>query len=145
MKKLLKKLPVGLATFVTVCLVLYITLFPDPMHISGVKLFEGADKIIHFLMFLAIAVAIMFDYIKFRFPHHAKFERLLIICILTIFFGLLTEVLQNAMQLGRTGSTGDLFADALGAIAGLGITYSILDKYYRKAFKTHRRRYMGRN
>lgn len=84
-----------------------------------IELFEGADKVIHGIMFAALAGTIALD--RFMSGHLDKAKGLAIIAFITALFGGLTEILQATTGLGRSGDASDLAADAVGAIAGIMI------------------------
>ena len=41
--------------------IIYLTLFPQPLGENEVHLFEGADKIVHFIMFGGLTGTFIFD------------------------------------------------------------------------------------
>ena len=74
-------------------------------------LFEGADKVVHVVIFAVLS----FLY-KATFSRQA-FGRCFLILIL---YGIATELAQEYMHLGRSGDPLDLLADAIGIVLGYG-------------------------
>ena len=74
-------------------------------------LFEGADKVVHVVIFAVLS----FLY-KATFSRQA-FGRCFLILIL---YGIATELAQEYMHLGRSGDPLDLLADPIGIVLGYG-------------------------
>ena len=72
--------------------------------------FEGIDKVVHFLIFALLAYLY-----KMAFPRHSILRELLLLSA----YALLTEIMQEKMQMGRTGDPLDMLADVLGIFAGV--------------------------
>ena len=60
--KILDRIPRFLTSAVVTAGVLYLTLAPRPFGSVRIPLFEGADKVVHFMMFFAMAFAYDFDF-----------------------------------------------------------------------------------
>lgn len=116
--KLLEKLPRFSASVIVTAAVLYLTLFPKPLGGLRVPLFDGADKVVHFLMFFAMAAAYHFDYRKRSKPvDEARLLGWLFIILSAV--GGFIELAQWQMHMGRSGDWYDLLADIAGAFYGL--------------------------
>lgn len=75
-------------------------------------LFEGMDKVIHLLIFAMLGFCLKAAFPKLKFLY----------CIqIIIIYGMLTEILQDEMNLGRSFEGLDLVADILGALIGFYI------------------------
>lgn len=111
-------------TVVTVGAVLWLTLSPDPLPESDVRWFDGADKIVHGLMFLGIYLSAIFDISR---------KRVLVspgvlpgvwsrvnLAGWVLLLGALIELLQPYS--GRTCDFVDFVADASGVLAGFCIS-----------------------
>lgn len=86
------------------------------------------DKIVHFILFGGLSFLVLYAY---REQFIAGNNRLLISIIaisIGIVYGLLTEVLQYYVFVGRNGNYLDFMADVIGAIIGILAFYL----YYRK-------------
>lgn len=119
------KIPKFLPTSIVSVVVLYLTLFPDPVPESEMLLFPFADKVVHLLMFLGVGACLMLD--LGRVKHFSNNRNLPLVCILVAFaFGWLIEILQLLMALGRSYDNWDLVADGAGAIVGVLICRSLL-------------------
>jgi VanZ family protein len=79
--------------------------------------FQHSDKIIHFLLFAALAYSSRFAGI--RVTRTAAW---------TIAFAVASEILQAVLPLGRTGGVDDALFDALGVAAGLVIAARTLPR-----------------
>ena len=66
--KILDRIPRFLTSAVVTAGVLYLTLAPRPFGSVRIPLFEGADKVVHFMMFFAMAFAYHFDFRRGKKP-----------------------------------------------------------------------------
>ena len=102
-------------------------------HLPKVKTFWewlGPDKIVHSIMFTALAISILFGY-RHEFCERDKSYRqklLLITFLISISYGALTEILQKYVFIGRYGSYYDFLADVIGCILGIFIFNIIFRK-----------------
>lgn len=122
MRKLLSMPGYTLSAMVLI-IILYLTLHPKPLPDIGSGLFEGADKVVHMLMFLGMAGILGLDYLRSpagRYkPEPPRFIVLLAVVISSV-IGALVEVAQGAINMGRGEDFYDFLADVAGAIiAGL--------------------------
>lgn len=140
MRKFLGKIPDGVFTIIFICLILYATLFPQPLPVNNGFFFPGMDKIVHFIMFFVLSIGVWFDYAKKIYPKRINMHNFIWCALLIVGFGGLIEILQGLMGLGRTASWGDFIADAIGAIIGIGLSSSLLDNYYTKIFYLFRKK-----
>ena len=81
-------------------------------------MFEGIDKILHLSIFALLGFTFLAAFPKINFP---TFIQIMII------YGLLTEILQDEMHLGRSLEGLDLVADIIGVLIG----YIIFKKLVR--------------
>ncbi len=125
MKKLINKIPVGLFSLIATAIVLYVLLMPSS-HVEGswwfsFLKFKNSDKVCHFLLFLFLNLTYLYDYTKYRNPHHTRVNVELALTVFASMLGLITETCQLAMGLGRDFDNFDVIADVLGAFAALGL------------------------
>ena len=80
-------------------------------------MFSGIDKILHFLIFTLLGFLFRGSFPKISFLYY--------ICILSI-YAVLTEIMQDAMQMGRSGEILDLVADFSGLLFGYYIYNKLL-------------------
>lgn len=120
MRKLLLFIPTGLLSLLAILLVAYLSLWPDPLNTEHVHLFPGSDKVAHFLMYLCCTSVFLFDYAKHRLPHHTKLNVEMALVLAAITLGMIMEVAQLVLQMGRSFDYLDIVANSLGAIVCFG-------------------------
>lgn len=125
--KILDRIPRFLTSAVVTAGVLYLTLAPRPFGSVRIPLFEGADKVVHFMMFLAMAFAYHFDFRRGKKPvDEARLMGWIFVCLSA--FGGLIELAQWKMRMGRSGDWYDLLADIAGAVYGIILAWLISAK-----------------
>ncbi len=103
-----------------VAVILYATLFPHPLGEEEIPAFPGADKLVHAIMFGGMTGALIFDYMRSRKASAIKTGIIIAFVVSSIVTGGIIELLQGAMNCGRSADWLDLAADAFGAVvAGL--------------------------
>jgi len=128
--KALDVLPRGVNTALVLAAVLYLTLFRDPVPESmKMPLFDGADKIVHALMFTALAFMALTDAGEGR----RMMVRRTSVAALCSAFGGLTELLQHVMSLGRTAEWADFASDTAGSIIGVALAAIYLRRVRNKS------------
>ena len=125
--KILDKIPRFLTSAVLTAGVLYLTLAPRPFGSVRIPLFEGADKVVHFMMFFAMAFAYHFDFRRGKKPvDEARLMGWIFVSLSA--FGGLIELAQWKMRMGRSGDWYDLLADIAGAVYGIILAWLISAK-----------------
>lgn len=125
--KILDRIPRFLTSAVVTAGVLYLTLAPRPFGRVRIPLFEGADKVVHFMMFLAMAFAYHFDFRRGKKPvDEARLMGWIFVSLSA--FGGLIELAQWKMRMGRSGDWYDLLADIAGAVYGIILAWLISAK-----------------
>lgn len=106
-----------LPTIIVTALILAVVLLPGSAlpETPGIP---GFDKMVHFLMFLTLAIAIHIDF------GLTDGRRLGIAIVAALVFSALTEALQLLVE-GRSAELFDLVADMSGFIAGLATRSSL--------------------
>lgn len=126
-RRLLANLPAWLLTILCVAAIAWLTLAPRPLGDNDLPLFPGADKLAHALMFGGLAFCILLD-IRRRDDWKPLSCKSIATAILSaVLLGAFTEILQDAMHLGRGGDILDLAADSVGAIL-TALSYRFLSK-----------------
>lgn len=125
--KILDRIPRFLTSAVVTAGVLYLTLAPRPFGSVRIPLFEGADKVVHFMMFFAMAFAYHFDFRRGKKPVDEAHLMGWIFVSLSAFGGLI-ELAQWKMRMGRSGDWYDLLADIAGAVYGIILAWLISAK-----------------
>ena len=125
--KILDRIPRFLTSAVVTAGVLYLTLAPRPFGSVRSPLFEGADKVVHFMMFFAMAFAYHFDFRRGKKPvDEARLMGWIFVSLSA--FGGLIELAQWKMRMGRSGDWYDLLADIAGAVYGIILAWLISAK-----------------
>lgn len=114
----MSRVPRWLMSVVVIAAIAYLTLVPSPLPEPPTPLFDGADKVVHGLMFLVLAWCLNRDLSRQKslVTAAAAFA-------LATAYGGLIEILQGAMQLGRSADILDFAADVAGAATGSLISY----------------------
>lgn len=125
--KILDRIPRFLTSAVVTAGVLYLTLAPRPFGSVRIPLFEGADKVVHFMMFFAMAFAYHFDFRRGKKPvDEARLMGWIFVSLSA--FGGLIELAQWKMRMWRSGDWYDLLADIAGAVYGIILAWLISAK-----------------
>ena len=125
--KILDRIPRFLTSAVVTAGVLYLTLAPRPFGSVRIPLLEGADKVVHFMMFFAMAFAYHFDFRRGKKPvDEARLMGWIFVSLSA--FGGLIELAQWKMRMGRSGDWYDLLADIAGAVYGIILAWLISAK-----------------
>ena len=125
--KILDRIPRFLTSAVVTAGVLYLTLAPRPFGSVRIPLFEGADKVVHYMMFFAMAYAYHFDFRRGKKPvDEARLMGWIFVSLSA--FGGLIELAQWKMRMGRSGDWYDLLADIPGAVYGIILAWLISAK-----------------
>lgn len=116
LKRHLSRLPAWLLTIVTVALILWLTLAPDPLpDEEPLHLFPGADKVVHGLMFGFLTFTALVDWSRGRDYRRVGWKVCLLTAALVTCFGIAIEFAQRGMALGRGFEILDMVADGTGA------------------------------
>ena len=93
-----------------------------------VKPVIGVDKVVHVLMYAGFVFACLWGYRKPFKENGMAYRRkaLWITLLIGIIYGILTEIMQEFLVPGRTGSVYDWIADVIGCILGAIIAYFLL-------------------
>ena len=146
MKKFINIIPVGLFSVIATAIVVYLLLAPpsdvESSWFAWLK-FRHSDKLVHFLLFLFLNSAYLYDYTKYKYPRHSRINIELAFTAFASMIGLLTESCQLAMGLGRDFDIFDILADVVGAFAAFGLMRwfggHVLRKYvFTRSFRRHR-------
>lgn len=115
LSKLIERIPATVCSLVTTAVILWLTLAPQPVGDLDVPLFPGADKVVHAVMFGFLTWVLYIDCRKLigrRPPVRAVW----LCAALSAAIGVLIEVLQCCMALGRSAEEMDLTADLAGCL-----------------------------
>lgn len=134
---IIKHTPPWIPSTAVIAIIGYISLDSDPLSISHIHLFYGADKIIHFIMYFTLCTVLILDYAKTRLPHHTQLSTEIAFTTLAFALGLIFEVLQGAITENRTFDIYDIVANTSGAVAGFAFLKLWLMHKFRKLMVPH--------
>ena len=121
---MIRKIPAYMPTAVVLVVILYLTLLPQPLGEEDIHLFEGADKVVHFIMFGGLTGTFIFD--RYRISKSLKLKGALFAAVCSTMLGVIIEILQDVMALGRGGNDfWDAAANTLGAFCAVYICYRL--------------------
>lgn len=86
------------------------------------------DKIVHFVLFGGQSFLILFGYREQYFKGSRRLQIATLAIGIGIAYGLLTEVMQNLVFVGRDGNLFDFIADTIGAFIGFLAFYLLFRK-----------------
>lgn len=130
------RLPTGTLTILTILAILWLTLAPDPLPSTGMKLFPGADKAVHACMFGGLFFMVYLDrdgtYRKRRIRWNpAQRMRFTIFAAMgCALFGGAIELAQDAMRMGRSADWLDFVADGAGVALAAVLTPWIVRRLF---------------
>ncbi len=76
------------------------------------------DKLLHIGIFAIFSVLVLYGYREQYLLANKRYRLIILTLSIGIIFGLLTEVLQYYVFIGRHGSLFDFLADSLGVVVG---------------------------
>lgn len=116
-------------TIVVLAVITYLSLAQDPVHTQGLRLFEGADKVVHGCMYLALVVVGSYDLYRVgRFSVGGSLGWM----VAAVVWGGVMELLQGAMGLGRSADWLDFAANSCGAVVGLLLSLYVLPRLWKR-------------
>jgi len=110
-----------LIVFYLSCIVA-LSLLP-PNDLPQVKLFEGFDKIVHFLMYFPLASLLCWN-----LKTEQKGDRILWVIFGAVLWGIFMEFMQLTMHMGRSFSWYDELANFIGVTFGVVLYWSATRK-----------------
>lgn len=133
MKKFINKIPSGLLSLITFVVIIYVSLDNNPFEINQVQLFEGADKIIHALMYGFLVMVMIYESSKFLYFEEPDFISYILLIMMSFLFSVSMELLQEIMEIGRHMDIYDIIANLSGIIIGsLVMKFGLLDLINKK-------------
>ena len=128
-KPVLTRFPAWTFTFLTLAAILWLTLAPKPLGEEPPPLFEGADKIVHGIMFGGLTSMMLLDWQRKHGWTPTGWVRAMICSSLSSIVGIIIEMAQSSMGLGREFELGDIVSDTVGAFI-FGVGYIFLQKIW---------------
>ena len=117
---LLEKIPRWISSATVLAAILWITLSPAPAGDVRIQLFEGADKVVHTIMFAMLGFVLLNDLSKKSCGNKIMYG--IIAAAISSGIGITTEILQKYMDLGRGFEYSDIAADITGSVSGAAIS-----------------------
>lgn len=129
----LRHIPAWTISALWLGLILWLTLAPSPVGDVDVPLFPGIDKVVHGVLFGVLTLAICYDTAKWR----GGIKRLRaftpwVAAAISGLTGIVIEILQLAMSLGRSFEDADIAADFGGAFLA-AIAFSLFLRSTRRS------------
>lgn len=121
--KYLRWIPPYQLTLAVGIVILYLTLLPKPFGEEDIPLFPGADKVAHCCMFGGLALTYIFE--RKRMGKTLDLHGALKASAWVAVFGIVVELIQEAMDIGRSGDALDGLADIIGAFAAVPLCYTL--------------------
>lgn len=131
-QKTLTRLPSWILTISTTLLILWLTLAPDPLGEDSPRLFPGADKVLHALMFGFLTMMILLDRVRRKGWMPLRLPSVAGAALASAVLGGLVEVAQLEMQMGRGFEWADILADTIGAATAAAGWSFIQDRLERR-------------
>ena len=122
-----------IATALVLLFIFYLTLVPRPLPDTNIEI-PGLDKLAHAIMFGVLAFVTSIDMARRNRNDIRTLSNstIIYISLIVAFVGLLIEILQQLMQLGRGGDLLDFIADIIGIIIASIITVNFLKSLLNK-------------
>ena len=134
-KRWLTRIPAWLVSALTLAVILWLTLSPDPVGSEDMTLFPGADKLVHFVMFGFLTVVFLFDSQRKHDWNRRSQSSCLLAILVSAAIGGVVEILQEVMDFGRSFEWADMIAD-FGGSAFFGLLWLALQKHWNSDGKT---------
>lgn len=142
MKKIILAIPSGTLSLAITLFIAYLSLDSNPLDVNSIKLFPGADKCIHFIMYASCTVVYLYEYAKHKLPHHSKLNIELALTTLAALIGMILEIAQLTLTVSRSFEVHDCVANASGAFCGFLIMHFWgLKLIHRSLYKTAAKRH----
>lgn len=134
-RKIMGLLPPFVFTVIVVGAILWLTLSPNPLPDNDLPMFEGADKIVHGLMFGGLYFAMCFDCILLGIRRRQSVKTVkppmsLVLALVSVAFGGVIELVQGSMDMGRSCDAVDFVADAAGVLLSVVVSPFVLRRVF---------------
>jgi VanZ family protein len=103
--------------------VIALSLLP-PKDLPHVQLFEGFDKVVHFLMYFPLSALLCWN-----LKVELKNNRILIVFCIAVMWGIFMEYMQLIMHMGRSFSWYDELANFIGVVFGAFLYWVVTRKF----------------
>jgi len=96
------------------------------------------DKVVHLFIFGVLVFLILIGIKERYFFSKKRYWFGIISVLITSLYGMITEILQLYVFVGRSGSRFDFYTDAIGALLGWIVFYLVFRKKIRNAISSER-------
>ena len=101
-------------------LILLVCLIPgDNLPNSSFLSFKGADKLIHFTLYLVLLIVVGKGLVNYFNPSYSSNRIIVIAFLYCLFLGIGIEFIQSVFVAGRLGDFFDVLANAIGSSIGI--------------------------
>lgn len=111
----IQQLPAWILSAICFVAILWLTLASHPLGSHSPRLFEGADKVVHGIMFGGFTLCLITDASRRNGWHPLRPTTIICFALAASLFGGAIEMLQFIMSVGRSADLMDLLADSTGA------------------------------
>ncbi len=125
----MKRLPF-VPTILVLIAIAYLSLAEQPVDPDKIRLFEGADKLVHGCMYAVLVWVGCFDF--YRRQERREWWCWLDIMLVAMAFGSLMEWLQGVITVERSADVYDSVANNIGAMVGLWLAWWSVPRVYRR-------------
>lgn len=123
----LSLLPAWMLSIITLVVIFWLTLAPQPLGEDPPSFFPGADKLAHGIMFGGFTAMMLLDWQRKHGWKAVWWNRAIVCAFLASLVGILIEFAQANMSLGRSFEYEDIIADVCGAFI-FAIIWEFLQK-----------------
>lgn len=95
--------------------IVFLSLYPFQIEQNATRLWEHSDKVMHLVMYAALALLFLFDFK----PAHLSEKVNVNLVLWLVLFGIIIEVIQEFMDLGRYFDFLDILANTSGVMIAL--------------------------
>lgn len=101
----------------------------------GILNFEYSDKLVHAVLFIVLGYIMLFETWAIHFK--IQFNQIMVLALIAIIFGGLTELIQQFVAYEREGSIFDFMADFTGIVLAYSIFFAFrktIGRFYHPTF-----------
>ncbi len=109
-----------------------LTCFPAPEVAKEIPVFQGADKLVHAIMFGGVVAALVFDTCR-RAPDSLTRAHTIVFFVIAVILGVATEIVQAVADVSRSGDFYDFLADCIGAYVAFLIAPGVCRAIFRQS------------
>ncbi len=132
-KRLLRKIGHYPVSLIVLCAIVYLSLSSHSGN-DGLKLFEHADKVVHFIMYLTLSTVMWYEYYKWHTT--AKYWRWIFFSfVIPALFGWLMEFMQGEFTATRSNDPLDVLSNISGVAIANIVCFFVVMPLFAKGTK----------